>query len=401
MADDNSIILDMPFDETEGSQVAYDYSKNRADGTVIDSKFAAEGKQGNCIEFDGKGYCQIPQNIIPVTGNFTLFAWIRKSFPDGFTGRQIGLFIAWNAINGYRESWFNISTDWNYFTIVKNGLNLRLYLDTQLIENINLTVQPTGISLLQDIYSTSYGYGLVDEIKAYSVALSQEEINSMLDSVAQLNYTINGKDLLKEWGITVSESNGLLDRPKLKPPFKLEWPDYHGQVIDLSRKRIEAREIELNCWMKASGKIDFVTKLNNFLDIFQADGTQRLTVNIHPTKPLLYEVYNEAGINIEKRWNDKLMIGTFSLKLIEPDPVKRVVRHQRISEATKTLTVTLTSDKTALIYWGDGQKDEIYGTGVTVSHNYVQEGIFYAIIAGVIEEITDFQTNGIIVWSKL
>jgi hypothetical protein len=95
------------------------------------------------------------------------------------------------------------------------------------------------------------------------------------------------------------------------------------------------------------------------------------------------------------------MIGTFSLKLIEPDPVKRVIRHQRISEATKTLTITLTTDKTILIYWGDGQKSEVFGTNASVSHNYVQDGIFYAIVAGVIEDITDFQTNGIIVWNKL
>jgi hypothetical protein len=401
MADDSNIILNMPFDEQEGSLVAYDYSKSRVDGTVVNSDFTAEGKQGNCIKFDGTGYCQIPQNIIPVTGNFTLLAWVKRGkLTNNFTGKQIGCFIAWNDINGFRESWFNISDDWKHFSIVKNGLNIKLYLDTQLIETFTLPVQPTGITLLQDIYSTQYGHGLIDEIKAFNVALSQEEISNMLNSIAELSYAINGIDF-KEWGITVSESSGLLDRPKLKSPFKIDWPDYHGQVIDLTRKRVEAREIELTCWMKAAGKIDFVTKLNSFLEIFQADGTQRLTVDIHPTKPLLYEVYNENGISIEKRWRNDMMIGTFSLKLTEPDPVKRIVRHQRISEATKTLTVTLTSYKTVLIYWGDGGKDEIYGTNVTISHDYDQEGVFYAIIAGVIEDITDFQTNGIIVWNKL
>jgi hypothetical protein len=400
MADDSNIILNMPFDEAAGSLIAYDFSKNRADGTVVDSNFVSEGKQGNCIEFNGQGYCQIPQNIISITGNFTLLAWVKRKNIDAFSGKQIGLFIAWDAINGFRESWFNISDSWAYFTVVKNGLNVKLYLDTQLIENITLTTQPTGIAFLQDIYSTQYGYGLIDEVKAYNVALTQDEISAMLNSISQLSYSINGIDL-KEYGIYVSESNGLLDRPKLKSPFKLDWPDYHGQVIDLSRKRVEAREIELNCWMKANGKMDFVTKLNKFLDIFQADGTQRLTVDIHPTKPLLYEVYNESGISVSKRWNDELMIGTFSLKLIEPDPVKRIVRHQRINEASKTLTITLTTDKTVLIYWGDGQKSEIFGTNVSISHNYVQNGIFYAIVAGVIEDVTNFQTNGIIVWNKL
>jgi hypothetical protein len=401
MASDNNIVLNMPFDEPEGSAIAYDFSMNRADGTVVESKFVAGGKQGNCIEFNGRGYCQISQNVIPVTGNFTLLAWLmRGESPDSFTGKRLGFWFAWNDINGYREAWINLSPDWNYIAIVKEGLTVSIYLNTQLIETITLPVQPTGFAILQDIYFTGYGYGLIDEVRAYNVPLSQEEISGLLDSVAQLNYLIDSVNL-KEFDVTVSESNGVLDLPKLKTPFSINWPDYHGQVIDLTRKRIEAREIELKCWMKATGKMNFVTKLNSFLDMFRKDGTQRLTIDIHPTKPLLYEVYCDNGISISKRWNDDLMIGTFTLKLVEPDPVKRVVRHQRISEATKTLTVTLTSDKAVTIYWGDGTKEEIYGTNITRSHQYSKDGIYYAIVAGVIEEITNFQTNGIVVWNKL
>ena len=116
-------------------------------------------------------------------------------------------------------------------------------------------------------------------------------------------------------------------------------------------------------------------------------------VDIPPTKPLLYEVYNENGVAINKRWNDDLMVGTFTLKLKEPDPVKRIVRHQRLSNDTKTLTITLTSKKAVTIFWGDGTQ--------TASHEYTTDGIFYAIVAGVIEEIESFTTNGIIVWNKL
>ena len=41
-----------------------------------------------------------------------------------------------------------------------------------------------------------------------------------------------------------------------------------------------------------------------------------------------------------------------------------------------------------------------YGTDVTASHEYTTDGIFYAIVAGVIEEIESFTTNGIIVWNN-
>jgi hypothetical protein len=401
MASDNNIILNMPFDEPEGSQIAYDYSQNRADGTVIDSNFVS-GRQGQCIEFNGNGYCEIPQNIIPVTGNFTLLAWLKRGdLPDGFTGKQIGFWFAWNDVNGFRERWINLTNGWHYIAITKEGLIVRIYLNEQLIDTITLPVQPTGFGILQDIYFTENGYGLIDEVKAYNIALSQSEISEQLNSVSQLSYLLEGMNF-KDFGITVSESNGILDRPKLKSPFKVDWPDYHGEVIDLTRKRVEAREIELKCWMKAAGKMDFVTKLNSFLGIFQADGTQRLTIEIHPTKPLLFEVYNESGVSISKRWNDELMIGTFTLKLKEPDPVKRIVRHQRISAATQTLTITMTTSKAVTIHWGDGTKDyDVFGENITVSHNYNQGGIFYAVIGGVIEDITDFSTNGILVWNKL
>ncbi|KAA6303122.1 MAG: hypothetical protein EZS26_000725 [Candidatus Ordinivivax streblomastigis] len=401
MASDNNMVLNIPFDEPEGSQIAYDYSQNRADGTVVESNFVS-GRQGNCIEFNGEGYCQIPQNIIPITGNFTLLVWLmRGDFSENYIGKKIGFWFAWNDVNGFRETWINITSAWNFIAITKEGLIVRIYLNEQLIETITLPVQPTGFGILQDIYFTEYGYGLIDEVKAYNIALSQSEISEQLNSVNQLSYFIEGINF-KDLGITVSESNGVLDRPKLKSPFKVDWPDYHGEVIDLTRKRVEAREIELKCWMKAAGKMDFVTKLNSFLAIFQADGTQRLTVDIHPTKPLIFEVYNESGISISKRWNDEVMIGTFTLKLKEPDPVKRVVRHQRISEDTKTLTITMTTAKAVTIHWGDGTKDyDVYGENITRSHNYTTDGIFYAVIGGVIEDITNFSTNGILVWNKL
>jgi hypothetical protein len=230
---------------------------------------------------------------------------------------------------------------------------------------------------------------------------SLEEISSLLDSSVQVNYLIDGVNF-KEWGITVSESGGILDLPKFKAPLSINWPDYHGLAVDLTNKRVEAREIELKCWMSATGKMDFTVRLNSFLEMFRKDGTRRLTIDIHPEKPLLFEVYNESGVSIAKRWNDELMTGTFTLKLKEPDPVKRIVRHRRTDEATKTLTITVTSAKALTVHWGDGKKDYgIFGDNITLSHIYSANGTFYALIGGVIEDITNFSTNGTIVWNKL
>lgn len=128
-------------------------------------------------------------------------------------------------------------------------------------------------------------------------------------------------------------------------------------------------------------------------------------ISIHPTKPLLYEVYAPDGIAFNKRWHDDKMIGTFSLKLKEPDPVKRVVRHQRINDASREVRIALKTDKVVNVYWGDGTvTEDVYGdfTGAkALKHTYAENGVYYVVIAGVIEEITDFSTNGIIVWNRL
>ena len=399
---EENIILNLPFDEAQGATTAYDYSRGRHDATLTGANFVT-GRQGNCIEFDGAGRAEIETDFVPLTSNFTLTAWIRrKQYPDGYTGAKIGVFFNCPGVNNFREAWYDVNPEtWGFWAIVKNGREVSVYLDTQLVGTLSLPSNPEGFSILQDIYGTEYGYGCLDEVKIYDVALTQEEITELISTATSLEYYLNGVNF-KDHGVRVSSSNGILDRPATKKPYSVDWPDEHGEIVDLSRRRFEPREITLSCFIQAKGKIDFVTKLNAFLAQFDGDETQRLMIDIHPTKPLVYEVYLPNAVAISKRWNDSLMVGTFTLKLKEPEPVKRVVRHQRTSSTTATLSITLTTPKLMTIYWGDGTATyDVAGEGVTVTHEYQEEGIYYAIVAGVIEEITDFETNGIVVWTKL
>ena len=404
MATEQNLILNLPFDEAAGSNVAYDYSQNRNDAAVTNAEFKA-GKQGNCIHFDGSGKAEINSDILNLSGNFTILAWVKiNEYPDGVSQR-VGVFCNTALLDGSRELWVDVEPgSWGFFVVKKAGNNVSAYLDTQLLGEIVLPSTLTGISILQDIYGTQYGYADVDELKIYNVVLTDEEIEQELNSISQLEYYLNGVNF-KDYGIRVESSAGILDLPKLKTPASVDWPDYHGKVIDLSDKRYNEREITLNCWMKANGKMDFVEKVNAFVEHFRKDGTQRLMISIHPTKPLVYEVYNEDGVAPSKRWHDDKMIGTFALKLKEPDPVKRVVRHQRLALNTATVNIAFKSDKMVNIYWGDGTVDyDVYGdhTGNNaITHTYDANGVYYIVMGGVIEEITDFTTSGILVWNKL
>lgn len=119
-------------------------------------------------------------------------------------------------------------------------------------------------------------------------------------------------------------------------------------------------------------------------------------------KPLIYEVYIKDEIEVSKTWNDSLMVGTFKLKLREPEPVKKVLKHIRVSEATKTCEITLTSTKYVNIYWGDGNVDyDIAGKDVSVQHEYTENGDYFPVVTGCIDEITSFTTNAIIVWERI
>lgn len=404
-ASETNLILNIPFDEANGSTVAYDYATSRNDAAVEGCAFIG-GKQGNCINFDGNGVATIENNVIPLSGNFTILAWVKtNNYPDGFTGRKIGLFCNTDEVEGYKEVWLDIVPDsWGFFTIKKEGSAIRLYLDTQLVSTFTLSAPLTGIALVQDIYATGNAYADLDEVKVYNVVLTDDEVAEEISSISQLEYFIDGVNL-KDYDIRVESSAGVLDLPKLKAPASADWGDYHGEVLDLTDKRYQAREITLNCWMRATGKINFAEKINRFYEHFRKDGTQRLMISIHPTKPLVYEVYCPDGIAPSKRWHDDKMIGTFSLKLREPDPVKRVVRHQRIGSSSAEVSVALKTDKMVNIYWGDGEvTQDVYGdfTGdKALTHRYAENGIYYVVIAGVVEEITDFATNGIIVWNKL
>lgn len=216
-----------------------------------------------------------------------------------------------------------------------------------------------------------------------------------------VTYLLDGVDL-RTYGVYVSDSDGLLSRPKMKQPNSMSWPNYHGEVVSLQKKYYEARAIKLNCFIKASDPTDFINKLNAFLALFDKAWTRRLTVSVEANEPLVYEVYAEDGIEVKKEWNKSTMVGTFILNLKEPEPVKRVLKYTRTADADKTVSITLTSSKLLNIYWGDGSHTfDVSGTSQTRTHNYTANGTYYIVITGNIDEITSLTTTGKIVWTKL
>lgn len=217
-------------------------------------------------------------------------------------------------------------------------------------------------------------------------------------------YKIDDVDF-KNYSVFVAASDGLLSRPKPKQNLSVEWADYNGIVRDLSKRTYEERSIELDCFITADSQADFVVKCNKFISLFDKLGTRRIEVYVNcevTPKPLIFEVYNSEEVNISKKWSSSRMAGTFTLKLKEPEPIKRIFKYTRTSDATKTVSITFTSQKLLNFYWGDGNHT-FDGSGInqTITHDYLKNGTYYIVITGNIDEIESLTSTGSLVWDKI
>lgn len=417
MAQEQNLTLYLPFDEANGTTKAYDYSSNRADGTVEGATFEA-GRQGNCIRFDGTGKCEVSPSVLSLNTSFTVCAWIKNAKPCQY----ICVVVNYSGVDHKYICKLNATPEtWYWVAVTRDGNVVRVYLNGSLVERATVPTSygnPVGVCFAQDCYSFELGYGCVDDLKCYQMCLTQEDLMSLLDNVKQLTYLLDGVDF-KQYGVFVKSSKGLVDGLKMKDPHKVDFDGYHGTAIDLSRPRFEEREIMLECFITTTGgKLEFVRKVKAFLDLFStrhnapsgstlnADlcpaGLHRLMVDIHPVKALVYEVYLPNATDVDKTWNDASMTGTFTLKLREPEPVKRVLKHIRTNSSDAQAEFTITTTKLVNVYWGDGTtSQDIYGTAVTVGHNYAENGDYFIIITGVIEDIEAFTTGDIVIWDKV
>ena len=220
----------------------------------------------------------------------------------------------------------------------------------------------------------------------------------------KVTYYINGVSF-DTLGVRVSASRGILSALKLKDPVKVAWPDQHGEAMDLSKPRYDSREITLDCYIAAATPTAFILAVQAFIAAFQKTGLQQLQIDVNDgvvtRKPLLYYVYMHGNIDITKRWNSAKQIGTFSLQLREPEPIKRVYSFAAVTGAMD-LAFTLTTTDPVNIYWGDGSviTDVVTASG-EVEHTYTTEGTFYIVITGVIDSISAVTTTATLVWTKL
>lgn len=160
-------------------------------------------------------------------------------------------------------------------------------------------------------------------------------------------YSVNGK-YFKPFGIYISESKGLFDKPKPKPRRSYDWAEYHGKVVDLSPIKYDERKIELKGWIEGENWQQMVARFNLFMSEFEKEGLARLIIDYG--KELVYDVYLDAHTELEKTFREGSIVGIFTLKLSEPYPLKRVYKFVNYNNDDEfTMMGTINSHATIIV----------------------------------------------------
>lgn len=182
--------------------------------------------------------------------------------------------------------------------------------------------------------------------------------------MSEVKYSLNGKSF-KDFGVYVSESIGLVGLLETKNITQYEWAEYHGIAPDLRKPKFKERTIELRCFIRGN---NWEELFNNFMMFvireFSKPGTQRLHVEPFGFKTLPYEVFMKDEVKPEKQFSADEMFATFSLKFIEPNPIKRVLK-----TTLDTFKLSYEINSETEIFFGDGTKQTGRGN-VSLTKDY-------------------------------
>lgn len=203
-------IAEWKFDEKQGT-LAYDSGGNANDGTVNGATWRSGCQQGACLEFDGStGYVSIPDSssLRFDTGNFTMNLWMRPSSDmnawDTVFSKSTCIAhvcqanvlmwaydnLRWN-VNNSTALWNNyvslgssasFTNKWSYISLVREGDQLRGYVNGNLVGTKNLASgydfsSAVGIKIGGNAGGVgTYFDGQIDHVRIYDYARTPAQI---------------------------------------------------------------------------------------------------------------------------------------------------------------------------------------------------------------------------------
>jgi hypothetical protein len=139
--DSKNVILNLPFDESAGASVAYDYSKSRADGQVYGATFVA-GKNGNAIKFSGNDTCEVSDNIMSnMAMEFSMLLWVQSTEIESGTPKKLIWLLNFTGMENYVEIPIEAkSGTWFSLALTRKGSVFKFYVNSSLIQTSTMRV---------------------------------------------------------------------------------------------------------------------------------------------------------------------------------------------------------------------------------------------------------------------
>ncbi|KPE51268.1 hypothetical protein [Chryseobacterium indologenes] len=205
--------------------------------------------------------------------------------------------------------------------------------------------------------------------------------------MSDIKVELNGIDF-KDFDVRVSKYSNLIGELERKDVVQYDWAEYHGISPNLRKPKFKERKIELECFIRGENWEDLFQKFRTFIiGEFSKPGTQRLHIMPFDFKTLAYEVFVKDEIIPEKVFHDGEMYATFTIKMIEPNPIKKILKTTldefTLSYEIDSETEIFLGDGTKLIGRGDVSFTKRYsepsyqGSGITLIQNSTINDTFY------------------------
>jgi len=214
------------FDEGSGAAV-YDSSGNGNNGTIYGASWI-DGKFGRALSFDGvDDYVEINEvdnTLTPGTSNYSIELWFKLSSES--TGHRglvsKGVFQGNGAYTTYIydsdfAKWYSDGTNtvsgvtgnlndgqWHHIVFTKNGDEHRIYLDgvldnSKTLTDVDITSEENVIIGARSGGSDAFFLGVIDEVRIYNSALSEEGISDLYNNYGYTTENYPGKVLVRKY----------------------------------------------------------------------------------------------------------------------------------------------------------------------------------------------------------
>jgi glucose/arabinose dehydrogenase/PKD repeat protein len=198
-----NLVAAYAFNEGSGTAIA-DASGNGQNGTAANTTWAATGKYGGALTFNGSSSrVTVPDSpLLHLTTAMTLEAWVNSTGTNAgwrdlvYKGNDNYYLSASSTPNnrpaaggimgGSYGEVFGVATlpanTWTHLAVTYDGTTLRLYVNGTQVSNLgktgNLATSTNPLSIGSDPIYGQYFQGLVDEVRIYNTALSSSEIQA-------------------------------------------------------------------------------------------------------------------------------------------------------------------------------------------------------------------------------